>query len=185
PAIAITISNVTTSAGLGTGVDPALTGALTATATQTASVTTNAGAVATGAATAAVGVGLALTFANHLVQSITSRNLSAAAVTLQAFGSSWSSATAAASASGVVGNATPGGQPGSGVDALLVRQRGFADQVAQQILGSGSGSVAAPSAQTVDGQVSVAAAIGLNIANATSQAGLAATPAGLTLTAGG
>ncbi|HTZ05978.1 MAG TPA: carbohydrate-binding protein, partial [Gaiellaceae bacterium] len=98
--VAISISNVTTSATIGSGAATTLTGGLTAHATQNASVTTKAvGAVKGG--NAGIGLSLALTVANHLVDSQLKRDLAAAgAVSFTADGSSMTDSEATASAAG-------------------------------------------------------------------------------------
>ena len=72
--VAITISNVTTSASVGTGPALSISGGLTAHAIQTASTTTTATGDTKGG-TAAIGVSLALVIANHNVDSKLQRSL--------------------------------------------------------------------------------------------------------------
>jgi len=75
--VAITISNITTSATIGSGSDLTLTGGLTAHATQIAKTTTSATGSTKGG-NAGIGLSLALVVANHLVDSQLKRNLTAA-----------------------------------------------------------------------------------------------------------
>ncbi len=97
---AITFSNVTTKATIGTGALLSLTGSLSATATQTASVTTSAEGAASGSSVG-VGAALALAFVNHTVEASTARSLDAdGSITLHAIGSSKTETTSTASAAG-------------------------------------------------------------------------------------
>ncbi|HEV8463176.1 MAG TPA: hypothetical protein VGQ38_20990, partial [Gaiellaceae bacterium] len=98
--VAIAISNVTTTASIGTGAPMTITGALTAHATQTAKVTTKAKGSTKGG-NAGIGLSLALEIANHDVESNLSRNLTAAGnVSFQADGSSTSDTESTASSAG-------------------------------------------------------------------------------------
>ena len=86
PAVAVTLSTVTTTIVIGTfGGALSLTGSFTGSATQNASAGTSAGAAASGGSSAAVGVGLALTVSNHTVSATTARSIAA--------GGEWSVAT--------------------------------------------------------------------------------------------
>ncbi len=190
PAVAVTLSNVTTTARVGTDGTLTLTGSFTGSATQVASASSTAGAVVSGGSTAAIGVGLALTIANHTVTATTARSITAGgAITLKASGVSASAASASASASGAPENSTNGsgggggGGAGGGVDQQVQTQRTNADATSSANGGKTSGSTTAPSASTSDGKVNVAAAIALDLATTVSQATIE--HPGLTLTAGG
>ena len=101
--VAITISNITTSATVGTGPDLTLTGGLTAHATQNATTKTTATG-ATKGGTAGIGLSLALDAANHLVDSQLKRNLaSAGTVAFTADGLSSNDTEAKASSAGAEG----------------------------------------------------------------------------------
>ncbi|MFK4837878.1 beta strand repeat-containing protein, partial [Microbacterium sp. ZW T2_14] len=173
PAVAIVLSNVTTLARIGTGVLVA-SGDVLIRATQHASAENSATAAAIASDDAAVGVGLALTIANHTVTAMLGRNATAGGdLTMQAFGWSRSSALAAASAAGAPENdedagtgdpATEGGAAGTGVDEQVGGQRDYADQVAGDYGVEGSGETETPNAETSSGPVNVAAAIGIVIA---------------------
>ncbi|MES1247222.1 MAG: hypothetical protein ABUS54_06080, partial [Actinomycetota bacterium] len=99
--VAITLSNVTTSASIGSGSTPyVVSGGVTAHATQTASTATTAKGSTSGG-TAGIGLSLALLIANHLVDSQLSRSLQAAgAVSFTADGSSSNDTEATASSAG-------------------------------------------------------------------------------------
>uniref|UniRef100_UPI0032217262 beta strand repeat-containing protein n=1 Tax=Microbacterium sp. TaxID=51671 RepID=UPI0032217262 len=189
PAVAITLSNVTTATRIGTGVLQ-VSGTLTMAATQKATVATTSTAAVLDAATAGIGVGLALTIANHTVTSTLARNTTAGgAVALSAAGVSGSSAGAAASAAGAPENTAdsgdpgnPGGGSGDGVNQLAQGERDFADSTATANGGTGSGGQAAPEAETSSGPVNVAAAIGITIA--TVRAETIITPAVTAIVAG-
>jgi hypothetical protein len=77
PAIAVAISNVTSKADIGSGLALSLTGKLDAKAELTASAVTSASGSATTTGSAAIGVALALTIAEHSVESLSLRNVTA------------------------------------------------------------------------------------------------------------
>ncbi|WP_367889442.1 hypothetical protein [Humibacter ginsenosidimutans] len=201
PAVAITLSTVTTAAVIGTlGAGLSASGDVTSSATQNASANTSAGAVVAGGTTAAVGVGLALTVANHTVSGTTARSIAAGGgITLSASGISSSAASAQASASGApensadgaggagsgggAGGAGSGGGAGDGVDQQIQKERTNADDTAAANGGAKSGSTATPSASSSSGKVNVAAAIGVVVATVDSTATIVGT--GITLKAGG
>jgi len=183
PAVAIALSNITTTASVGPSSDALdISGAFIASADQTASAGTNASGDAQGA-DAAVGLALGLTIANHKTEATLSRDLTAdGAVSLSAHGSSDSSASATASAAGAPGESS-GGASGSGVDDQVAGERSFADATSSSNGGSGTGGAnETPSASTSDGGVSVAAAVGINLAKTSSLATIAN---GITVNAGG
>src|SRR4029077_4066989 len=172
PSVAVSLSNLTTSASIGTGADTTIAGDLTANATQTASVTSHAGAKSSGATSAGIGIAVAITVANHLVQATMARNVSGiAALTLLSSGDSTSAATSQASAGGAPA-AGSAGAPTGGVDGAVSGERSNADGQAAASGGSGSGTTGTPSAKTSGGKVSAAASVSVDIANPTSQAGL-------------
>ncbi|HTZ06018.1 MAG TPA: hypothetical protein VMB53_09700, partial [Gaiellaceae bacterium] len=179
PAVAVSISNVSSAADLGTGGATTVGGKVDATATENASSTTTASGDSTGGS-AAVGVALALGISNHSVESVTNRDLTAGTtISFQALGHSATSTSATASASGAPADGSSGA-PTGGVDGQVTTERGHADAVAPA--GHGSGGAGTPSASTSQGGVSVAAAVGITIANSTSRASI---PAGLNIVAGG
>ncbi|WP_345762181.1 beta strand repeat-containing protein [Diaminobutyricibacter sp. McL0608] len=191
PAVAVTLSNVTTTSRVGTlGTAISLTGSFSGSATQNASASSTAGAVVAGGSTAAIGVGVALTIANHTVTATTARSITAGGdIALRASGISASAAAASASASGAPENGASGsgtsggGGAGNGVDQQVKTQRDNADATSTANGGKTSGSTTSPSASTSDGKVNVAAAVGIDIATILSKATIE--NAGLTLTAGG
>ena len=177
PAVAVAISNVTSSADIGTGSATTVGGKVDATATENASAVTTASGDSTGG-TAAVGVALALTIANHNVEAVTNRDLTAGTtISFQALGHSVSSSSATASASGAPDTSSA---PAGGVDGQVAQERSHADAVAPA--GHGSGGASTPNAATSQGGISVAAAVGITIANSSSRASI---PAGLNVVAGG
>ena len=191
PAVAITLSNVTTWARIGTGT-LSVSGSLAMAATQKSSAATTASAAVLGAADAAIGVGLALTIANHTVRSILARNVTAGAnIGLAASSVSSTSSTAAASAAGAPENdadsgdaANPGGAAGSGVNELAQDERDHADEVATENGGEASGGQAAPAAESSSGSVNVAAAIAITLATVIAETVIAPVVTSLTATAG-
>ena len=182
PSVGITLSNVTTTAYVGTGVALSITGTLSAKAEQASSAHTTAEGSAT-AASAAIGVALALTIADHKTDAFLERNVTAGgAISFQALGASASSATAKASAAGAPADGEAGA-PAGGVDGQAAGQRTFANSTATANGGTGSSdSSAAPSAETSSGGVSVAAAVAITISETKSRAWVVT---GLTIVAGG
>ncbi|MGN6127474.1 MAG: beta strand repeat-containing protein, partial [Humibacter sp.] len=185
PAVAITLSNVTTTARIGSLATPiTLTGSFTAQAAQVAGASTTAGAVVAGGSSAAIGVGIALTIANDTVSATTDRSIKAGGdVTLRSSSVSGSSATAQASASGAPESSGSSGGAGDGVDSQVKGQRDFADTSAANNGVKGSGAMGTPSASTSDGKVNVAAAIAIDLATVNTTATIEHD--GLDITAGG
>ncbi|MEO8751246.1 MAG: LEPR-XLL domain-containing protein, partial [Casimicrobiaceae bacterium] len=179
PAVAIAIENNDTHTRFGTGVLPmSMGGAIDAKAEHSSRVSTNAGGTAVGK-DAAIGASLALTYANDTTIATTDRDIAAGGdVSFQALASAASSANASASASGAAGDSSGG----DSIDKQATDQRKFGDQVAGEQGVGGSGSTSTPKAETSDGGVTVAAAVGINIANSQARATL---PDGRTVTAGG
>ena len=182
PSVAITLSNVTTTALVAPLADLLITGAFGASADQSASAGTDAEGDAEGSS-AAIGVSVALTIANHRSEATLARNLTAnGAVSLSATGSSDSSASATASASGAPEDSSGGAAPadstgsghaGTGVDDTVASQRSFADATSSSNGGSGAGGAdPTPSAATSSGGVNVAAAVAINLAKTISRATL-------------
>src|SRR5262249_7590300 len=140
PAVAVAISNVTSSATIGAGSPTTVTGKVDAQATENASNSATASGATTGG-TAAVGIALAGAISNPTVESFTARDLTAGTtMSFQAIGHSSTISSAHASASGAP--STPSG----GVDAQVAAERNHADAVAPA--GHGSGGAATPSAAT-------------------------------------
>ncbi|MHB1242601.1 MAG: beta strand repeat-containing protein, partial [Gaiellaceae bacterium] len=169
PAVAVTIHNVSSRATIGIGAPIPVTGSIDAKAELTASADTTAEGDTEGD-DASVGIAIALTFADHRVESGTSRNLSAGGdVSFQALGSSNASAVARASAAGAPGS-SDANAPASDVNGQVQSERTAADSQApagQQ----DSGSTAAPSAEDSSGDgVSVAASVSVNLATSVSRA---------------
>ena len=109
PSVAITLSNITTSALVSDGIGLSISGAFSATADQSASAGSSAEGDADGSS-AAIGLALGLTIATHTSEATLARNLGAAtgAVSLSAEGSSDSSASATAAASGAPDDSSGG-----------------------------------------------------------------------------
>ena len=178
PSVAITLSNITTLAFVTESATAlSLGGAFSASADQSASALSSAAGDAQGA-DAAVGIALGLTIANHIVEAWTDRDISATgAVSISTTQSSDSAADASASAAGAPADSSPSGAPAdpssSGVTEQVDSQRGFADQLSLDNGGSGDGDAEnTPDAETEDGGVSVAAAVGINLAKTISRASL-------------
>ena len=179
PAVAVAFSNVRSRTTIGAGGTLTVAGALEATAQLDASATTTA-AGDTHGGTAAVGVAVALTIANHGVESTTQRDLAVGgAATFQALGASSSESDAMASAAGAPGDGAAGA-PAGGVDGQVAGERSHADSVAPA--GGDSGGTASPSAATSSGGVSVAAAVGVTVSGSSARAYI---PAGRHVITGG
>ncbi|MFN2609691.1 MAG: hypothetical protein ABR507_02275, partial [Actinomycetota bacterium] len=183
PVPAISISNVTTLATIGTGSLLTLTGKLDANATQDASVISTAKGDAAGS-TAAVGAALALTIANHKVFASTARSITAAGlISFVVNGASTATSDAKASASGAKGDGGSGDGSGKDVNGKGNDQRGAGDAAANRNGAQDSSSSSSnPNSSSGDGAVSVAAAIAINVLHSQSKA--FANP-GLTLISGG
>src|SRR5208337_4009097 len=162
---------------------------LSATATHTSSTTSTSGGTAAGSS-AAVGAAIAVTIASDLTTASTLRNLDATAggVSFMADASSSSAANAMASAAGGPtdngsGGGTEGGNTVGNTDSQNTQQRSFADSEGDSAgAGDSKGDAATPSASTSDGKVSLAAAVGVNIADSEADATI---PDGLTVMATG
>ncbi|MBK8460096.1 MAG: hypothetical protein IPL43_07840 [Micropruina sp.] len=179
--VAITISNATTIARIGTGALLSLGGTLQLTASQSVSITTSATGDAVGA-NAAIGAALALTVANHLVQAEVARSITAGGlIDLSATGADSSTTSASASANGAPADGSGTPSP----DAQAAGQRGFGDSAAAANGVGGSGTQQTPPAQGSGGPVAVAAAIAINLitthALATIMPAVVVTAGGVTL----
>jgi len=177
PAVAIALSNITTTATVSTGNSLVITGSFSATADQTASAVTSAAGDAKDATTAAVGVALALTIANHRTEATLARNLNTSGpATLAAHGKSESSADAHASAAGAPGDSTSsGGNSGNGVSNQVEGERTYGKTKRNDTRGTpgaSDGGDSTPKSDTSSGGVSVAAAVAINLAKTTSRATL-------------
>ncbi len=196
PGIGIALINDTSSASIGTGATLTIGGSLASGAAYTGSAPTSAGSAAT-AGKAAVGITLALALVDDQTVATTHRNLAAGgSVMFAAMATDGGSATATASAAGAPDNST---SQNNTVDSQVASERGVADGMAGgSALSSSSGDGATPSASAVNTapstasttngaggsgtQVSVAAAIAVNLAKLTATASI---PDGLTISAGG
>ncbi|MEA3511109.1 MAG: hypothetical protein U9R51_06700, partial [Actinomycetota bacterium] len=197
PAIAVTISNITRNAWLGTSTPTLALDSLSVTARGPPdadnSVVTTAAGSAEGSGSAAVGVALALTVANHSYTASTARNISATGnVSFEALGVSSSSSEATASSSGAPGEGEAGspsapatdGSGGGGVNEQIDGERQQANDTATHNSVDGStSSPNSPDAQDSSGTtISVAAAIAINIATSES---IALIGSGVSVTSGG
>ena len=182
--VAISLSNVTTSASIGSGPAASISGALTAHATQTAKVTTTAMG-ATKGGNAGVGLSLALTLANHLVDSQLKRDLTATgAVSFTADGLSSTDSEATASAKGAKGKGDDtSGKDVNGKSDDNVKDANDTSKSATG--GKDSGTTNTPKAKSGENggtSVEVAAAVAITISTTQSLAQLADN---LSVTSGG
>jgi filamentous hemagglutinin family protein len=202
PAAALSVSEHATVARLGTPMidtgEPEvtiITGDLTVEAQSKESITTTAKG-SSDAESAAIGAALAISLVDSTSEAITERGIHAGGeVTIGAQSMGTTSTSATASAKG--GEAKDASTPEDGVDkkvgeqtALAQKKRGEtkgeddaneSDDPADESDGD-SGGKQAPSAETSEGQVSVAAAVGINIVTSTTRARAAD---GVDVTAGG
>ncbi|MFC0198617.1 beta strand repeat-containing protein, partial [Microbacterium arthrosphaerae] len=142
---------------------------LTVTAAQRAETHSVAKASVAPAGDAAVGVGLALTLADHAVQATLARDVVAAGaadgsadVFVGATGVSKATSDAAASASGAPENSS-GGAAGTGVDGQIAGAQSTANAIAAESGGTGN-TTTPPSAETSEGGVNAAAAVAVTVA---------------------
>ena len=189
PVVSIAIVHDTTQAEI-QGNDSALTlpGALTVSASHEGTIVTKAEGAAEGN-DVAVGASLALTYVEDVIEAKTLRDITAGgAISFTAQSTASSRSEAVASAKGAAGEDDGGGDTeDETAQGQIDSQRGFGNSQASQngSGGSGSGGEATASTASEDeegGAVSVAAAIGVNIAKNTVRASVAD---GLTLGAGG
>ncbi|MFL6035275.1 MAG: beta strand repeat-containing protein, partial [Gaiellaceae bacterium] len=183
--VAISISNITTSATVDSG--PALTvsGAVTAHATQTAKVTTTANGNTKGG-NASIGLSLALVAANHLVDSQLKRTLTSTAtgttgaVGFTADGSSSTDTEATASAAGAKGKSGGGAEDkdstNNDVNEKADKNLQVGNNASTSSGGKSSGSSSTPESKSGENggtKVTVAAAVGIALVTANALAGLA------------
>ncbi|MBV1719790.1 MAG: hypothetical protein KMY51_07260 [Desulfomicrobium sp.] len=181
-AISIAVLNTDTKAYIGSGSALTLGGDLSASATHRGVVVTKADGAASGGS-AAVGIALGLNVVDDSAVATTQREIDAAGdVSFTALNSMTSTAVAKASAKGAEGEKEDGSTPTNGVDQQVGDQRGLADKKATEAGTKGSGTTETPKAETSDGGVSVAAAVGVNITLSESKAYL---PDNNTVSAGG
>jgi hypothetical protein len=167
-AVSIAVTNAETQALIGSGSALTLGGDLSATATHKGAVATKADGAASGGS-AAVGIALALNVVNDSTLATTAREITAGGdVTFAAHASAATAADAKASAAGA--EEEKADTPQDGVDKQVGAQRGLADKKAAEGGTTGTGTTTTPSAETNEGGVSVAAAVGVNIAASTAQA---------------
>ncbi|HEV8535697.1 MAG TPA: hypothetical protein VGR87_08260, partial [Candidatus Limnocylindria bacterium] len=175
PVAALTFSNLSTAATVGTGVTLGVRNFAARANDGTTGASTLAEGDATGTTTA-VGAALALSLADHSVTATTASGFTATGTAaFTATGTSSTGADARASANGAP-------QDGSGsatTNLQVAQQRSFGDGVATANGTAGGGSApAAPPANSSSGEVAVAAAISVNIAKTSSTASI---PLGITV----
>lgn len=162
PTVALSVVDDSTLARIGTStISSALAGPLTLNATHTGGTTTSAIGTTT-ASSVAVGVSLALAVEKIETKATVGKaNVSGAnAVAMTANSQTTSSVIAKASAKGGEATASPA------IDVKVSEQKNFADSE------SGTTHTSANSAQTSDGGVNVAAAVGVRVGNVDAIAGV-------------
>ena len=185
PVVAIAVANNDTLARLGTLTSGALSvgGNLTLEAKQDASADTSAEGDAQGSNTA-IGASLGLTVDNDKVSALIARDVTAASgtVAMSAVGTSNSRTRAKAAARGAKDE--DNAPADSSVDEQVGKQRKLGDDSATDASSKAkkSGTTKSPKASTSDGAVTVAAAVGINIADSKAEVGIAD---GVTLDASG
>ena len=183
--VAISISNITTSATIDSGPDLTVSGAVTAHATQTAKVTTTATGNTKGG-NASIGLSLALVAANHLADSQLKRNLTstatgtAGAIGFTADGSSSNDTEATASAAGAKGKSGSGAEDkdstNKDVNQKADQNLKVGNDASTSSGGKSSGSSSTPESKSGENggtKVTVAAAVGIALVTAKAVAGLA------------
>ena len=160
--VAISISNVTTTGRVGAGSAMTLTGKLDAKAEQSASADTTAEGATLGG-NVGIGAAIAVTFANHLVDSQLQRSLAAAGdISLKAFGTSTTTSSSTASAKGAKGEG--GDSSGKDVNGKGDDQLKLGKDKSQDT--SAASTPEASTAESGGSSVSVAAAISFNVVTA-------------------
>ena len=188
PVVAISLANNDTLAQIGTGSgDLSLTGALEVSADHSSSTSTKAEGDTTSTDTAAIGASLALTLLGDRAVATTARSITAGgdvAFTAKASGTSKSDAKASAKGGRTDSERSEDTNPDhpDTVDQEADGQRTGADDRAASGGARGSGDRGdTPSASSSDGPVTVAAAIGINLADSIATASI---PDGITIDAG-
>jgi hypothetical protein len=183
PVLGLSMVSNTTSAMFGAGAVLSATGGVTLSAAQKSSVSTSATAAAAGG-TAAIGASIALALVDDVVSVTTLRGIDAGGdVSLSASGISTGTLVAKASASGAAaaddeGESEDGSTVDDNVDQQLEfgggRQKtaGVGNTAQQDSTTSGVNDKDGRSAKSEEGKVSVAAAVAVNVTNATVTAGV-------------
>ena len=192
PTVAISISNVTTQATIGTGSLLTVGGNIDLEANQTASVMTTAKGD-TASSSAGIGASIAITSAMHMVTAKTARDLTAGgAITFHAVGASTTDSESKASGAGAntaSGDGTSSNGDNSNVNGQADAQLGQANSAASHNHTGGSTDSSTPAATTADNggggdgssAVTIAASVTFNLVHAMTDVSL---PPDLTLTAG-
>ena len=174
--VAISISNITTSASIGTGSALDISGGLEAEAIQNATVNTTAKGDTKGG-NAGIGLSLALAAVDHLVDSVLARNLTAnGLVRFQSFGSSNNTTIAIASAAGgreKNGNGDEADDGKGSVNDKADSNLGIGNSRSQDAGGDSSSSTSTPEAKSGENggtTVTVAAAAAIALITAHSVA---------------
>ena len=180
PTIAIAVVNDEAVAQLGTGGSLSITGALDAEATEKGKTETTSEGDTTSGKTG-VGVSLALTVANDNATATTRRDVSADGAVM--FGAHVTASSSSEAKSSVAGDEGESGEGGSGSDAGVdnkaSKELGFANTKAKEkdSTKKGTNGASSPSAETSDNtggsggnKISVAGAIGINIASSSASA---------------
>ncbi|MCK4626137.1 MAG: hypothetical protein KAV00_12545, partial [Phycisphaerae bacterium] len=174
PSVAISIVDNDTEALIGTGGTLTLTGNLTATADHTASTTTISDSSAAGA-DVAVAASIAINIVDDTALVSTARDIAAGGnITFTADSAAATFANAVAGAKGGAADSTEG-TDNTEADQQSSKQTDFADEKSGKTTPTES-----ESAETSDGGVGIAAALGLNIADSETRASVA----GVGITAG-
>ncbi|WP_243650565.1 leukotoxin LktA family filamentous adhesin, partial [Anaerospora hongkongensis] len=176
PVVGLTVADNITTAKITSGPDLDVTGTVSVSADNTGNTTTSAKGAADGAK-AAIGAAVAINIANDKAFATTGRNITAGGdVIFHADNQSRTEANAIASAAG----GTPAKDDGSAsngknVDSLVKEQTDFAQKEKTE-------KKEVASAQTSEGKLAVAAAVGVNLSDSSA---VAVTPDGVTIKAGG
>ncbi|MFT7642096.1 MAG: hypothetical protein ACI9G1_003853, partial [Pirellulaceae bacterium] len=173
PVAATSILNNETEASVGSGADLVIAGDLNIDAAHNETDETKAQGDVNGV-NAAVGASLALSILNSSALATVSRNIdSGSSVKIRSRRSGKTGADSLASATGAEGDDGTSGSPDdAAVNDQVDAQRGHADTVAASETVDDSGATNSPSAEDSDGTMSVAAAISINIVNASSLASI-------------
>jgi len=194
PALALSLINNTTTARLGTGATQSVTGLVSVSAAQHSTITTEASGEAAGSK-AAIGAALALALVDDRVLATTDRNVTTTtgAVSFSAAGASLSTLKAEASAVGAApaedaGSASDSGDVDTTVTSSLTsgsnkqKDADVGDDEQRSATDTAVNDEDSRSAETSEGKVSVAAAVGINVQTSSVRATI---PDDVVISAGG
>ena len=167
PFVATGLVNVDTTATIEAGAAIVAGGNVTIDATHAGSIDAQSDGVTAGS-TAAIGTAWAMAILNEQTLANTARSLTAQNATIRTNSKNKSTSNASASAKGMPKNSGPN----TTADSQSAAQRNTLNARASRDGARNSGTASTPSAKTADGDVSLAAAFGINLVTTLSQAAI-------------